>query len=175
MAHRAILGVVGWSGSGKTTLVKYLLHELVRRGYAVSTIKHAHSGFDIDTPGKDSHTHREAGAHEVVVTSANRFALMHENRGAPEPLLPGLLARMTPVDLVLIEGFKTEPHDKLEVHRPALGKTALFATDRDVVAVASDQPIPDATVPVFDLNDTVAVADFIVRHCGLADGTQGVA
>ncbi len=173
MSHRAVLGIVGWSGSGKTTLVKHLVGELVGRGFAVSTIKHAHSGFDIDTPGKDSHTHRQAGAHEVVVSSASRFALMHENRGEPEPRIAGLLTRMTPVDLVLIEGFKTEPHDKLEVHRPSIGKNVLFTTDPDVIAVASDAPIPRATVPVLDLGDAAAIADFIVRHCGLDSAARG--
>ncbi len=173
MSHRAVLGIVGWSGSGKTTLVKHVLGELVGRGYAVSTIKHAHSGFDIDTPGKDSHTHRMAGAREVVVSSANRFALMHENRGEPEPRIAGLLARMAPVDLVLIEGYKSDPHDKLEVHRPSLGKTVLFTNDPDVVAVASDEPVPDATVPVLDLGDAAAVADFILRHCGLDGADRG--
>ncbi len=175
MSHRAVLGIVGWSGSGKTTLVKRVLSELVGRGYAVSTIKHAHSGFDIDTPGKDSHTHRIAGAHEVVVSSANRFALMHENRGEPELRITGLLARMSPVDLVLIEGFKSDPHDKLEVHRPSLGKTALFTADPDIVAVASDGPLRGATVPVLDLGDAAAIADFIVRHCRLDDAARGAA
>ena len=173
--HRAVLGIVGWSGSGKTTLVGRLLRELVGRGYAVSTVKHAHAGFDIDRPGKDSHTHREAGAREVVVCSARRFALIHENRGAPEPDIAGLLARMEPVDLVLIEGFKSEPHDKLEVHRPALGRPALFAADPGVVAVAADGPVAGAAPPVLDLNDPASVADFIVAHCGLGAAARGAA
>ncbi len=169
-AHRAVLGIVGWSGSGKTTLVARLVRELVARGHAVSTVKHAHAGFDIDRPGKDSYTHREAGAREVVVSSASRFALMHENRGAAEPDIAGLLARMAPVDLVLIEGFKSEPHDKIEVHRPALGKPALFRGDPDVIAVAADGPIAGVTVPVLDLDDGAAVADFIVAHCRIGRG-----
>ncbi len=175
MSHKAVLGIVGWSGSGKTSLVRRLLHELVGRGISVSTIKHAHAGFDIDTPGKDSHVHREAGACEVVVSSVNRFALIHENRGQPEPRIDGLLARMTPVDLVLIEGFKSEPHDKLEVHRPAVGKPALYPRDPDVVALATDAGADDAHIPVLDLNDTAAIADFIVVHCGLRPAAEEVA
>ena len=175
MSHKAVLGIVGWSGSGKTSLVRRLLHEFVRRGISVSTIKHAHAGFDIDTPGKDSHVHREAGACEVVVSSVNRFALIHENRDEPEPRIDGLLARMTPVDLVLIEGFKSEPHDKLEVHRPAVGKPALYPRDPDVVALATDAGADDAHIPVLDLNDTAAIADFIVAHCGLRPAAEEVA
>ncbi len=175
MSHKAVLGIVGWSGSGKTSLVRRLLHEFVRRGISVSTIKHAHAGFDIDTPGKDSHVHREAGACEVVVSSVNRFALIHENRDQPEPRIDGLLARMAPVDLVLIEGFKSEPHDKLEVHRPAVGKPALYPRDPDVVALATDAGADDAHIPVLDLNDAAAIADFIVAHCGLRPAAEEVA
>lgn len=167
MGQRAVLGIVGWSGSGKTSLVARLVRDLVGRGYRISTIKHAHSEFDIDTPGKDSYAHRKAGAHEVLVSSASRFALMHENRGAPEPTIDGLLAKLEPADLVLIEGFKSEPHDKLEVHRPSLGKPVLQPRDPDVVAVATDAPLPEVGVPVLDLNDEVAVADFVIAHCGL--------
>ena len=175
MSHKAVLGIVGWSGSGKTSLVRRLLHEFVRRGISVSTIKHAHAGFDIDTPGKDSHVHREAGACEVVVSSVNRFALIHENRDEPEPRIDGLLARMAPVDLVLIEGFKSEPHEKLEVHRPAVGKPALYPSDPDVVALATDARADDAHIPVLDLNDAAAIADFIVVHCGLRPAAEEVA
>ncbi len=175
MSHGAVLGIVGWSGSGKTSLVRRLLHELVGRGISVSTIKHAHTGFDIDTPGKDSHVHREAGAREVVVSSVNRFALIHENRDEPEPRIDGLLARMAPVDLVLIEGFKSEPHDKLEVHRPAVGKPALYPRDPDVIALATDGEAADAEIPVLDLNDAAAIADFIVAHCGLRPAARGAA
>ena len=175
MERGAVLGIVGWSGSGKTSLVRRLLHELVGRGISVSTIKHAHAGFDIDTPGKDSHVHREAGAREVVVSSVTRFALIHENRDEPEPRIDGLLARMAPVDLVLIEGFKREPHDKLEVHRPSVGKPALYPSDPDVVALATDAEAEDAAIPVLDLNDTAAIADFIVAHCGLRTAARGAA
>ncbi len=160
-------GIAGWSGSGKTTLARTLIPELVARGVRVSTIKHAHHNFDVDQPGKDSYEHRHAGASEVLVSSANRWALMHEHRGAPEPTLWELLEKLDPVDLVLVEGFKREGHDKLEVHRPALGKPLLAPDDPHVVAIASDAALPDVRVPVLDLNDVPKIADFILRHCGL--------
>src|SRR5579859_6005357 len=162
-----IFGLSGWSGSGKTTLLVKLIPELVGRGLTVSTLKHAHHEFDVDQPGKDSYEHRAAGASEVLVSSSRRFALMHELRGAPEPALDELIARMTAVDLILVEGFKSHPHDKIEIHRPALGKPLLCADDRHVVAVASDAPIANLPVPRLDLNDIGAIADFIVAHCGL--------
>ncbi len=160
-------GIAGWSGSGKTTLARTLIPELVARGVRVSTIKHAHHNFDVDQPGKDSYEHRHAGASEVLVSSANRWALMHEHRGAPEPTLWELLEKLDPVDLVLVEGFKRQGHDKLEVHRPALGKPLLAPDDPHVVAIASDAALPDVRVPVLDLNDVPKIADFILRHCGL--------
>ncbi len=163
-----IFGLAGWSGSGKTTLIVKLIPELVRRGLRVSTMKHAHHGFDVDRPGKDSFEHRAAGATEVMISSANRFALMHELRSAPEPTVEELIAHMTPVDLLLIEGFKAHAHDKMEIHRPSLGKPLLAAEDRSYVAVASDAPIPGLRIPRIDLNDVAAVADFIVAHCRLA-------
>jgi molybdopterin-guanine dinucleotide biosynthesis adapter protein len=163
-----IFGLAGWSGAGKTSLVVRLLPELIGRGLTVSTMKHAHHAFDIDQPGKDSFEHRQAGASEVLVTSANRWALMHELRGAPEAQLEELVARMTPVDLLLIEGFKHHPHDKLEVFRRDVGKPLLCVSDARVVGVASDGPVPEARVPVIDLDDTRAIADFILAHCGLA-------
>ncbi len=162
-----IFGLAGWSGAGKTSLMVRLLPELVGRGLAVSTMKHAHHAFDVDQPGKDSYEHRQAGATEVLVTSANRWALMHELRGAPEVQLEELIKRMTPVDLLLIEGFKHHPHDKLEVFRRDVGKPLLCVSDVRVVAVASDGPVPEARVPVVALDDTRAIADFIVAHCGL--------
>jgi len=165
-----IFGLAGWSGSGKTTLIVRLLPELVRRGLSVSTMKHAHHEFDIDKPGKDSYEHRQAGATEVMVSSARRYALMHELRGAPEPTVEQLVAQMAPVDLLLIEGFKQHGHDKLEVHRPSLGKAPLYAEDPRVVAVASDTPIEGLGRPRFDLDDVPAIASFIVAHCGLAKG-----
>jgi molybdopterin-guanine dinucleotide biosynthesis protein B len=163
-----IFGLAGWSGSGKTTLLVNLLPVLVGRGLRVSTLKHAHHGFDVDKPGKDSYAHRAAGATEVMISSANRFALMHELRSAPEPTVEELIAHMTPVDLLLIEGFKAHAHDKMEVHRPALGKPLLAAEDATYVAVASDAPIAGLRIPRIDLNDVEAIADFIVAHCGLA-------
>jgi molybdopterin-guanine dinucleotide biosynthesis protein B len=163
-----IFGLAGWSGAGKTSLMARLLPELVGRGIRVSTMKHAHHAFDIDTPGKDSHAHRQAGATEVMVASANRWALMHELRGAPEASVEELVRHMTPVDLLIIEGFKRHAHDKLEVYRRAVGKPLLCTEDARIVAVASDGPVPDARVPVIALDDTRAIADFIVAHCGLA-------
>jgi len=163
-----IFGLVGWSGSGKTTLLVKLLPELVSRGIRVSTMKHAHHTFDVDKPGKDSYEHREAGASEVLITSAKRWALMHENRGAPEPTIEELLAHMSPVDLVIIEGFKDHAHDKMEIFRRATGKTLLQPNDPLIKAVASDGPVEEATVPVLDLNDIPALADYILDVTGLS-------
>ena len=160
-----IFGLAGWSGSGKTTLLTGLIPELVARGLSVSTIKHAHHAFDVDRPGKDSWRHREAGASEVMVASARRWALMHELRDAPEPSLDDLVAQMSPVDLVLIEGFKRHPHPKLEVHRPSLGKPLIYPEDPDVVAIAADAPLA-APIPLLPLGDPAAVADFILDHFG---------
>lgn len=170
-----IFGLAGWSGSGKTTLMVRLLPEITSRGLTVSTMKHAHHSFDIDRPGKDSWEHRAAGAREVLLTSTNRWALMHENDGAPEPAVEELVARMTPVDLLLIEGFKTHDHPKMEVHRPALGKPLLCEEDAHVVAVASDAALPGLRVPVFDLNDAAAIAGFILTRCGLDPQDHGAA
>lgn len=167
-----IFGVVGWSGSGKTTLMRLLLPELIGRGHRVSTMKHTHHNFDIDKPGKDSFTHRIAGAHEVLITGAKRWALLHENRDEPEPSIDTLLATMSPVDLVLIEGFKSHPHLKLEVHRPSVGKPLLAADDDSIIAVASDQPIAGISVPVLDLDDVPAIGDFIAGYCGLTGKSE---
>ena len=150
-----IFGLAGWSGSGKTTLLAALIPELVARGVSVSTIKHAHHEFDIDRPGKDSWRHREAGATEVMVASARRWALMHELRGDPEPPLDDLVARMSPVDLLLVEGFKRQPHPKLEVHRPSLGKPLIYPGDPHVVAIATDAPFA-APLPLLPLADAGA-------------------
>ncbi len=160
-------GVVGWSGSGKTTLVVRLLPELIGRGLRVSTMKHTHHNVDVDRPGKDSYEHRRAGAGEVLVASSARWALLHEIRDNPEPDMDELIGRMAPCDLVLIEGFKRHRHPKGEVYRAANGKALLCREDPTVLAVASDGPLPDAPVPVLDLNDVSAVADFIVENCGL--------
>jgi molybdopterin-guanine dinucleotide biosynthesis adapter protein len=164
-----IFGLAGWSGSGKTALVARLVPELIRRGLTVSTVKHAHHGFDVDQPGKDSWLHRQAGAHEVMVSSAKRWALMHEHHGAPESDLDALLAHMSRVDLVIVEGFKTHPHPKLEVHRASLNKPLLCRDDPFIVAVASDSEVAalPAPLPLLALDDTKAIADFIVAHCRL--------
>ena len=163
-----IFGLAGWSGSGKTSLLVRLLPELNRRGLRVSTLKHAHHGFDVDQPGKDSWEHRNAGAVEVMVSSTRRWALMHEHRGAPEAGLDELVAHMTPVDLVIVEGYKTQPHPKLEVHRASIGKPLLCHDDPDVVAVAADCPLDGLKIPLLRLDDTAAIAGFIVGHFRLA-------
>lgn len=163
-----VFGLAGWSGSGKTTLLTRLIPELVARGVTVSTIKHAHHEFDIDKPGKDSWRHRQAGAVEVMVASTRRFALMHELRDAREPSLDELTARMAPVDLLLVEGFKAHPHPKLEVHRPSVGKPFLYPNDRHIVALASDEAIT-VPLPVLPLADAAAIADFILGEGGLGE------
>ncbi|MBK1698916.1 molybdopterin-guanine dinucleotide biosynthesis protein B [Rhodovibrio salinarum] len=163
-------GLAGWSGSGKTTLVRQLIPALVARGLRVSSIKHAHHDFDIDQPGKDSYEHRAAGAGEVLVSSARRWALMHEHRGAREPTLDELLAKLAPCDLVLVEGFKGEAHPKLEVFRRSVGKPRLADEVPGVVAVASDEPLDAGNLPQLDLNDVAGVADFILHYTGLASG-----
>jgi molybdopterin-guanine dinucleotide biosynthesis protein B len=159
-----IIGLAGWSGSGKTTLLTKVIPCLTARGKRVSTLKHAHHNFDVDRPGKDSFEHRSAGATEVLVISGNRWALMHELRGAPEPPLPALLGKLSEVDLVLVEGFKRESFPKVEVHRAANGKPLLHPDDRWIVAVASDTPLPAVTVPVVDLNDIDAIAELLLTQ-----------
>lgn len=167
-----IFGLAGWSGSGKTTLITRLVPELTGRGLRVSTMKHAHHSFDMDKPGKDSYVHREAGATEVMVSSTERWALLHENRDRPEPSMEELVAYMTPVDLLLVEGFKTYPHDKIEIHRAATGKPLLTTNDPSIVAVASDTPESLAvSVPTLDIDDIPGIADFIVAACDLT-GTR---
>jgi molybdopterin-guanine dinucleotide biosynthesis protein B len=165
-----VLGLAGWSGAGKTTLLAKLIPELIRRGITVSTMKHAHHAFDVDTPGKDSYVHRESGATEVLVASANRWALMHEHRGSPEPDSKELMRHMSDVDLLLVEGFKREDHDKLEIYREANGKPLLAAEDPNIVAILVDGPAPETRLPVIDLNDIGAIADFVMRHCGFQAG-----
>ncbi len=161
-------GLAGWSGSGKTTLVVELLPEIISRGFRVSSMKHTHHRFDMDKPGKDSHNHRMAGATEVMVTSSTRWALMHELRDEPEPDIETLISRMSPVDLVLIEGFKSYPHPKIEVHRPSLGKPLLAMDDPTVVAVATNEPLEGLNVPVLDLDNVLSIADFVLDYVGLA-------
>src|SRR5437870_12989611 len=141
-----IIGLAGWSGSGKTTLLAKVIPRLVVRGLKVSTLKHAHHGFDVDQPGKDSHTHRAAGATEVLVSSANRWALVHELRGQAEPALGALLTKLSPVDLVVVEGYKAEPHPKLEVYRAAVSKPPLHPDATAISAVGTDEPLPAARV-----------------------------
>lgn len=159
-----VIGLAGWSGSGKTTLLTKAIPRLVSRGLRVSTVKHAHHSFDLDQPGKDSYEHRAAGATEVAVGTSNRWALMHELRGGEaEPDLAFLLQRLSPVDLVLVEGYKREPHPKLEVHRAGVGKL-MQPDDPAIVAVAADRPVPEATVPVIDLNDIEAVIEAMLTH-----------
>jgi molybdopterin-guanine dinucleotide biosynthesis protein B len=164
-----IIGLAGWSGSGKTTLLTKAIPRLVARGLAVSTLKHAHHAFDLDQPGKDSHSHRMAGATEVLVGSANRWAMIHELRGDAEPTLGALLRKLGPVDLVLVEGYKREPHPKLEVHRAAVGKPLLHPDDPAIVAIASDVPLPAAGIPVVDLDDVERVVDLLVCHAADLD------
>jgi molybdopterin-guanine dinucleotide biosynthesis protein B len=161
-----VIGLAGWSGAGKTTLLSRLIPHFIAEGMRVSVIKHAHHEFDVDVPGKDSWVHRQSGAAEVLVSSTRRWALMHELRGAPEPKLPELLAKMSPVDLVLIEGFKREPHRKIEVHRAANGKPALFPDDPGIVGIATDTKL-ETTLPTAHLDDIEAVAAMI--HASAVD------
>ena len=161
-----LYGVVGWKNAGKTGLMERLVAEITGRGFTVSTVKHAHHTFDVDHPGKDSHRHRVAGAREVLLSSGARFALMHELRGAEEPSLDTHLKRLAPVDLVLIEGYKRDAHPKVEAHRAETGNPLIAPDDPTVRAVAADVPLT-LDRPVFDLNDTVAVAEFILREVGL--------
>ncbi len=158
-----VIGIAGWSGAGKTTLLARMIPRLAARGVSVSTVKHAHHAFDVDQPGKDSHTHRAAGATEVLVSSARRWALVHELRGAAEPSLRDLLKKLSPVDLVVVEGFKHGTHPKLEVFRAALGKPPLHGDDPHVVAVASDAPVT-ASVPVVALDDIDAIVDVVLAR-----------
>jgi molybdopterin-guanine dinucleotide biosynthesis protein B len=162
-----VFGFAGWSGSGKTTLIERLIPRFTARGLRVSLIKHAHHGFDVDQPGKDSYRHRQAGCTEVMVSSQRRWALMHELRGAPEPTLEEQIARMTPVDLLLVEGLKRHPLPKLEVHRSANGKLPLYTGESSIVAIAAD--IEFATsLPQFHIDDYEAIARFILTFNELA-------
>lgn len=161
-----IYGVVGWKNAGKTGLMERLVTEITSRGFSVSTLKHAHHSFDVDHPGKDSHRHRVAGASEVLLASRKRFALMHELRDAEEPTLKALLARLAPVDLVLVEGYKRDRHPKVEAHRAETGHALIAPGDPTIRAVASDTAL-DLDRPVFDLNNTAKIADFILSEVGL--------
>lgn len=164
-----IIGLAGWSGSGKTTLITKVLPILIGRGHKVSTLKHAHHGFDLDKPGKDSFMHRASGATEVIISSERRWAVLHELRGETEWDLLALLSKASPVDLILVEGFKREPFPKLEIFRKDNGKPLLYPDDPHIVAVASDGPVPESKVPVIDLNDIEAIADILLRHATPVD------
>jgi molybdopterin-guanine dinucleotide biosynthesis protein B len=171
-----VIGLAGWSGSGKTTLLTRVIPHLRGQGLRVSVIKHAHHSFDVDVPGKDSWVHRQSGAEEVLVSSGKRWALMHELRGAAEPLLPELLAKMSRVDLVVVEGFKSEPHRKIEVHRLANGKPPLFPDDPAISGIATDADL-DTALPVAHLDDIPAIAAMMLRsaiavEAVLAAGTK---
>lgn len=161
-----LYGVVGWKNAGKTGLMERLVTEITGRGISVSTVKHAHHSFDVDHPGKDSFRHRTAGATEVMLASRNRFALMHELRETDEPSLADLLGRLSPVDLILIEGYKRDQHPKIEAHRAETGNALIAPDDPTIRAVASDTPV-ELDRPVFDLDDTKAIADFILSEVGL--------
>ena len=162
-----VLALVGWSGSGKTTLLTAMLPAFAARGLIVSTLKHAHHAVDPDQPGKDSHRHRMAGAHETMLATRERFVLFREHRGEPEPDLTALLARMAPADLYLAEGFKSAPVPKLEIHRPRLGKSPLWPELPGLIAVASDAALPDCGLPVLDLDDPASVVGFVTDKLGL--------
>ena len=161
-----VWGVVGWKNAGKTGLMERLVAEFTGRGLTVSTLKHAHHAFDVDRAGKDSHRHRDAGATEVLLASGTRWALMHELRGAPEPPLEALLARLTAVDLVLVEGWKRDAHPKVEAFRAETGNPLIAPGDPTVRAVAADVPLA-LDRPVFHLDDTLAIADLIARELSL--------
>lgn len=156
-----VIGIVGWKNSGKTTLASALIRELSSRGLRVNSIKHAHHGVDVDQPGTDSYQHREAGAEEVILAGGQRFAIMHELRGAAEPTMDELLARLGPCDWVVVEGFKSHTHRKIEVHRQASERAPLYPQDDSIIAVAADYT-PDFSGPVFDANDVAGIADFVL-------------
>ena len=163
-----VYGVTGWKNSGKTTLVEALVRDITGRGLQVSTVKHAHHAFDLDQPGKDSYRHRHAGAGQVLIASRARWALMTELRDDGEPSLADLLARLDPVDLVLVEGYKRDRHPKIEARRAATAQNLIAEDDATIEAVASDAPLDGLAVPVFDLDDVPGIADFILRRVGLA-------
>lgn len=167
-----IIGLAGWSGSGKTTLITKLIPCLIARGVRVSTLKHAHHGFDLDMPGKDSFMHRAAGATEVIISSAKRWAILHELRSEEEWDLPTLVSKMSAVDLVLVEGFKRDAFPKLEIHRAENGKPLLHPDDPHIVAVACDTALPDVKIPVVDLNDIDAIADLLLKQAVAISAVQ---
>lgn len=162
MTHR-VLGIAGWKNSGKTTLVVRLVQTLTARGWTVSTIKHAHHDADVDHPGTDSFRHRQAGAGEVLLATGRRWALMHELRDEPEPSLDELLSRLSPCDLVIVEGYKTDRHPKIETRRADAKDRAPLPASANAIAIAADHPVADSAIPAFDLDDVDGLADFIER------------
>ena len=170
---RRVYGVVGWKNSGKTTLVERLIHEITGRGYSLSTVKHAHHGFDVDQPGRDSWRHREAGAREVLVSSRRRWALMAELREAEELPLEAILGRLSPVDLVLVEGYKRDSHAKIEAWRTETGQAPIALDDPTIRAVAGSTRPEGVDLPLFDPEDIAGLATFILGDCGLAAGGAG--
>ena len=164
MSEARVIGLAGWSGAGKTTLLARLIPELVGRGRRVATLKHAHHAFDVDHPGKDSYVHRQSGASEVIVSSSRRWVQIHEVGEGGEAPLPDLLRRLSPCDLVIVEGFKREAHPKLEVHRTANGRPPLHPDDPRIVGIASDTAFPAAAVPVVPLDDVERIADLVLSR-----------
>jgi molybdopterin-guanine dinucleotide biosynthesis protein B len=164
-----LFGIVGWKNSGKTTLTSRLIAEITRRGFKVAAVKHAHHAFDVDQPGRDSYKFREAGAREVAVVSGRRVAIMHELREEDEPPLEAVLERLSGSDLILVEGYKAHPHDKIEARRrEAVQQTPMVGELPGIVAIATDHPLETGDVPVYELDDIDGMADFILRHTGLA-------
>lgn len=168
-----VIGIAGYSGSGKTTLIEKVIPVLVLEGVRVSLVKHAHHEFDIDHPGKDSWRHRHAGCAEVLISSSRRWALMHELRGAAEPSLQDQLKQLSPCDLVIVEGYKSAPIPKVEVHRKLSGAPLLYLEDSHIVAVATDESLA-TELPQFGLDDAEGVARFIIRHLGLDRARLGI-
>jgi molybdopterin-guanine dinucleotide biosynthesis protein B len=174
--NQRVFGVTGWKNSGKTTLTVKLVDELTRRGWKISTVKHAHHAFDIDKEGTDSFRHREAGASEVAIVSGRRWALMHELQGNQEPSLSEILARLDPCDLVIVEGYKRESHKKIEARRTTAKDTRPLAPgDPHIVAIASDHDVPDKTLPVFSLDDVATIADFVENEMDMESGARKTA
>ena len=166
MSTQNIIGITGWKNSGKTTLTEKLVAELVKRGFRIATVKHAHHEFDIDHEGRDSYRHRKAGASEVAIVSSRRWALIHELEGETEPPLQEVLARLSPCDLVIVEGYKREGHKKIEVRRSEAKDVAPLApSDSSIIAIAADHTITDSNLPMFDVDDVAAITDFIVTTC----------
>lgn len=173
MTQQKVFGISGWKNSGKTGLAVRIVTELTERGYRVSTIKHAHHDFDIDKVGADSWRHRQAGAQEVTIVSGTRFAIMHELRGAPEPSFDEILSRIAPCDLVLIEGYKYEPVPKIEARRlDSANHEPLAPSDPHIIAIAADHTVTETSLPVFDLDDTRTIVDFIENVTGLIHSTK---